>query len=101
MMKILALENSTKQGSIAFLGEESEPIVFEFSNDRKHSGAFFQSLESLSHRFRKIDSIIVGLGPGSYVGIRIAIGAAIGLERASGARLVGLASGCLFATRAN
>jgi tRNA threonylcarbamoyladenosine biosynthesis protein TsaB len=39
-------------------------------------------------------SIVVGLGPGSYAGVRIAIATAIGLKAAWGARLLGLPSIC-------
>jgi tRNA threonylcarbamoyladenosine biosynthesis protein TsaB len=91
-MKILALENSTTQGSIALL--DGEPIVFQYENDRKHSGAFFQSLERLSDHFEKLDAIVVGLGPGSYAGVRIAIASGIGLQAATGAKLLGLPSIC-------
>jgi tRNA threonylcarbamoyladenosine biosynthesis protein TsaB len=93
-MKILAFENSTTHGSVAFLESGCPPIVFEYENDRKHSGAFFQSLEGLSDRFRDADSIVVGLGPGSYAGVRIAIATAIGLQVATGAPLLGLPSIC-------
>ena len=37
---------------------------------------------------------MVGLGPGSYAGTRIAISAAIGLQVSSGARLIGYPSIC-------
>lgn len=93
-MKILALENSTSHGSVALLEDSAEPIIFEYQNDRKHSGAFFQSLESLSDRLRGVESIVAGLGPGSYAGVRIAIATAIGLQRTAGALLLGLPSIC-------
>ena len=93
-MKILALENSTTHGSVAFLDDSHDPIVFDYQNDRKHSGAFFQSLQRLSDRFRDADSIVVGLGPGSYAGVRIAIATAIGLQAGTGAQLFGLPSIC-------
>jgi tRNA threonylcarbamoyladenosine biosynthesis protein TsaB len=101
IMKILALELSSRRGNVALLNEENQPVVFEFPNDQKHSGAFFQTLQSLADRCRTLDSIVVGLGPGSYAGIRIAIGTAIGLQAASSARLVGLPSICAIPTDAN
>src|SRR2546428_4459470 len=101
VMKLLALENSSAQGSVAWLEDDREPTVFEFPNDRKHSGAFFQSLQRFSERFHDLNSIVVGLGPGSYAGARIAISAAIGLQSSSGARLLGLPSICALATEAN
>jgi tRNA threonylcarbamoyladenosine biosynthesis protein TsaB len=93
-VKILALEISTAQGSVAMLEDSQEPIVFHFRNDRKNSGAFFQSLHDVSHRVHELDVIVVGLGPGSYAGIRIAIAAAIGLQTAGEIRLLGLSSIC-------
>lgn len=94
-MKILALENSTTKGSIAWLQSAHEPIVSVFQNDRKHSGAFFQTLRNFSDRFSDFDAVVIGLGPGSYAGIRIAIATAIGLQAGrQGARLLGLPSIC-------
>lgn len=91
-MKILALENSTAQGSVAFLDGKKDPLVLEYRNDRKNSGPFFEALESLSEHFSKLDTIVVGLGPGSYAGVRIAIATAIGLRTAAGARVLGRTS---------
>jgi tRNA threonylcarbamoyladenosine biosynthesis protein TsaB len=91
-MKFLALEFSSGQGSIAWLEEGREPFVRIFANDRKHSGLFFENLQLCSREFGAPDTIVVGLGPGSYAGVRIAIAAAVGLRAASAAKLVGIAS---------
>ena len=93
-MKILALELSSARGSIAL--DESAKIVFdrEWPNDRKNSGPFFEHLHEVQKQFGKPDTIIVGLGPGSYAGTRIAISAAIGFQVASKARLIGYPSIC-------
>ena len=48
----------------------------------------------MQKQFGKADTIIVGLGPGSYAGTRIAISAAIGLQAAAQARLIGFPSIC-------
>jgi tRNA threonylcarbamoyladenosine biosynthesis protein TsaB len=92
-MKILALDLSTARGSLALLAEDAE-FVCDWPNDRKNSGAFFQNLAEARKQFGRPDKIVVGLGPGSYAGTRIAISAAIGLQLASGAELVGLPSIC-------
>jgi tRNA threonylcarbamoyl adenosine modification protein YeaZ len=97
-MKILALELSSGQGSVAFLEDDREPFVRAFANDRKHSGLFFENLQLCSREFGAPDAIVVGLGPGSYAGVRIAIAAALGLRSASGAKLVGIASICGMST---
>ena len=93
-MKILALELSTARGSVAWLNKDVHLVVREWPNDRKNSGPFFENLAQVRDQFGLPDAIIVGLGPGSYAGTRIAISAAIGLQAASRARLLGLPSIC-------
>lgn len=99
-MKILALEMSTARGSVALVFAGA--IVFEaaFANDRKHSGDFFARLDTCIAEFGAPDRIVVGLGPGSYAGSRIAIAAANGLQAATAADLLGRPSICALATDA-
>lgn len=98
-MTTLGLELSSAKGSVAFLDEEKSLFVAEFANDRKHSGLFFENLRNCQEKFGNPDRIVVGLGPGSYAGTRIAIAAAIGLQTATGAELVGLPSICAMPTK--
>src|SRR5207248_2233671 len=93
-MKILALELSSARGSIALLDNDELKFDREWLNDRKNSGPFFEYLAEVQKHFGKSDTIVVGLGPGSYAGSRIAISAAIGLQVASRARLIGYPSIC-------
>jgi tRNA threonylcarbamoyl adenosine modification protein YeaZ len=92
-MKILALELSTARGSLAWLDGNLKNAC-EWPNDRKNSAAFFQNLKAVARKFGSPEIIIVGLGPGSYAGTRIAISAAIGLKLSSNARLIGFPSIC-------
>lgn len=93
-MKTLALEMSTARGSIAVC-ENGEPLFDAvFAADRKHSGAFFENVQHCLQNFDQPGLIVVGLGPGSYAGVRIAIATALGLRAAGGARLVGVPSIC-------
>ena len=92
-MKTLALELSTARGSLAWLDGDAD-VVREWPNDRKDSGPFFENLADVRKQFGLPDKIIVGLGPGSYAGVRIAISAAIGLQAASNAQLIGFPSIC-------
>jgi tRNA threonylcarbamoyladenosine biosynthesis protein TsaB len=92
-MKILALELSTARGSLAWLDEDFD-FTRQWPNDRKNSAAFFENLDAATKKFGAPDTIIVGLGPGSYAGTRIAISGAIGLQLSSGARLIGFPSIC-------
>lgn len=93
-MKILALELSSGRGSLAWLADGEEIFAQSFSNDRKHSGLFFENLQLCLERGGAPDAIVVGLGPGSYAGVRIAIAAAVGLRAASAAKLTGIPSIC-------
>lgn len=94
-MKILALELSSAVGSIAVKGQDDgEPLSVQFANDRRSSAEFFAQLEKICAQFRTWDCIVVGLGPGSYSGVRVAIAAAFGLRLASAAKLIGCPSIC-------
>src|SRR5205809_7509945 len=92
-MRILALELSTARGNLAWL-DGNLKNAREWANDRKNSAAFFQNLEAVTRKFGSPEIVIVGLGPGSYAGTRIAISAAIGLQLSSNARLIGFPSIC-------
>ncbi len=100
-MRILALELSSSRGSVAWLADGEEGVSSAFANNRKHSGLFFENLRRLSVQFEEPDTIVIGLGPGSYAGTRIAIAAAIGLQAAHGASLVGLPSICAMESNAD
>ncbi|HLW34186.1 MAG TPA: tRNA (adenosine(37)-N6)-threonylcarbamoyltransferase complex dimerization subunit type 1 TsaB [Chthoniobacterales bacterium] len=93
-MKMLALELSSARGSIALVDGDKIEFERDWPNDRKNSGPFFEYLAEVQKQFGNSDTIITGLGPGSYAGTRIAISAAIGLQIASQSRLVGYPSIC-------
>jgi tRNA threonylcarbamoyl adenosine modification protein YeaZ len=97
-MKILAMDLSSGRGSIAWSGGAGEVFDVAFANDRKHSGQFFENLQETLQRFGTPELIVVGLGPGSYAGTRIAIAAASGLAAATGAHVCGLSSARAFGT---
>jgi tRNA threonylcarbamoyladenosine biosynthesis protein TsaB len=104
-MKILAIDLSTARGSLAWFDLQqqgssncsdgvapSQSLVWP--NDRKHSGRFFENVQDVVRRFGLPDKIVVGLGPGSYAGTRIAISSAVGLQAAGHGELVGYPSVC-------
>src|SRR5262249_16250091 len=92
-MKILALDLSTARGSLAWRDDEVE-FAREWPNDRKNAAAFFDNLQAVRRKFGAPETIIVGLGPGSYARTRIAISAAIGIQLSCDARLIGYPSIC-------
>ena len=79
MTTTLAIETSTHQGSLALL-HRGEMIFSESCGaGRSHSSLLFAVLERALKALpegSRIDLIAVGLGPGSYAGVRIAIAAA-------------------------
>jgi tRNA threonylcarbamoyladenosine biosynthesis protein TsaB len=100
-MKTLAFELSSGQGSIALVEDGAALFDHSFPNDRKHSGAFFENVQLCLQRFGAPEEIVVGLGPGSYAGVRIAIATALGMRTAVGAKLVGLPSICALDVEAS
>ena len=95
-MITLAIDTSTPRGSVAVFAYGE--IVFDesFTADRSHSATLFACLERARGCTHHIHQVAIGLGPGSYAGIRIAIAAALGFDLAMGAKLVGLPSVVAF-----
>ena len=91
-MITLAIDTSTPRGSVAVFAYGEVVFNESFTADRSHSATLFACLEKARGCTNRIHQIAVGLGPGSYAGVRIAIAAALGFEMAMGAKLVGLPS---------
>lgn len=103
-MLILALDCSTSRGNIAIgraAGTNNVEIVLlwerAFPAGRGHGGELFSTLQeglqavapSGDPRGHRLERIIVGLGPGSYSGVRQSIAVATGLSLTAGAQLLG------------
>jgi len=88
----LVLETSTPRGGVALFRAAELVFSHGFTADRSHSSSLFTVIESALGAERRPDQIVVGLGPGSYAGVRVAIAAAIGLSVATGAELIGIPS---------
>ena len=105
-MMRLAIECSTARGSVALATGEGQVIWrTQFAAGRGHGGKLFSALAEAVRvcggaSERKLTEIVVGLGPGSYSGVRQAIAAATGLGVATGARLAGVASSLALETDA-
>lgn len=88
-MNILALECSTSHASLCLAGEASYSAAWEAG--RNHDEHLFPALkEALSLASPEV--ILVGSGPGSYGGVRVALAAATGVALVSGARVIALCS---------
>ncbi len=93
-MKILALEFSSPVRSVAVadggrvLGRASE----QGSRDTKAFALIDAALREAVISREQIECVAVGIGPGSYAGIRIAISIAQGWQLARGVKLLGVSS---------
>jgi tRNA threonylcarbamoyladenosine biosynthesis protein TsaB len=99
-MTVLAVDTSTNRGSIVLLRDAVVLLEELFPADRSQSSELFPMLERARALSPQFDLIAVGLGPGSYAGVRITIAAALGLSCATGAQLVGVPSVAALETEA-
>jgi tRNA threonylcarbamoyl adenosine modification protein YeaZ len=95
-MKILALDFSTSQRGPAFQSE----IVEVGGRSPRAFGMIERALAEARLERQEIECIAVGLGPGSYTGIRAAIAIAQGWQLACGIKLLGLSTVEVLAARA-
>jgi tRNA threonylcarbamoyl adenosine modification protein YeaZ len=91
-MVTLVLETSTPRGGVALFRDRELVFSETFTADRSHSSDLFTVIERALAPDTRPERIVIGLGPGSYAGVRIAIAAGIGLSVATGAELVGIPS---------
>lgn len=91
-MRILAIDTSTSHGSVALLCDGRVLLDESCVSDRNHGSTLVPVLQRARELVERFDCIAIGLGPGSYAGVRIAIATAMGLGMANGAKLLGLPS---------
>jgi tRNA threonylcarbamoyladenosine biosynthesis protein TsaB len=91
-----AFETSTRRPTVA-LQVGSEVFEERLSGERPHASDLLPALDRLlsSHgkRVRDLELIVVGTGPGSFTGLRVAVATALGLARGGDASLFGVPSG--------
>lgn len=102
-MKILALEFSTSQRSVAAgeIGGSGLVEVIETGGRATHAvGMIDRALREARLTREQVECLVVGLGPGSYTGIRAAIAVAQGWQLARPTRLLGVSSAECVAAQA-
>lgn len=95
---VLALELSTVSGSVAVAAGGEVLFEASFEARRSHNAQVFEPLrEALAVAGERLCGIVVGTGPGSYTGVRIAIAAAQGIALSRGVPVMGMSSflGCV------
>jgi tRNA threonylcarbamoyl adenosine modification protein YeaZ len=88
----LAIDTSASIGSIALGNEKVVVQSIELSGPQRHSATIFAALTRLGLPRLKLRRIIVGLGPGSFSGIRVALATAQGIALAQRVPVVGICS---------
>jgi len=88
----LAIETSTSTGSIALGNVQVVVQSIEFKGPQRHSASLFPALARLGIPRLKLRRIIVGLGPGSFSGIRVSLAAAQGIALVQRVPVIGICS---------
>lgn len=95
-MKILALETSSARAGMAVSENGRLVIVRPFEAPRGRGAEIFTVLEECREIWRGADRLAVGIGPGSYNGLRVACALAGSFQLALGLELVAAPSPCLL-----
>ncbi|MCE9596005.1 MAG: tRNA (adenosine(37)-N6)-threonylcarbamoyltransferase complex dimerization subunit type 1 TsaB [Planctomycetes bacterium] len=94
-MTVVAIESSTLRPSVA-VWHAGRCLEVWLATEKSHASDLVPSLSTLLRRLDRKPSdvrrVVVGRGPGSYTGLRVAAATALGLSRGTGAVLAGLSS---------
>ncbi len=103
-MNVLALDTSTARAAVALGLVDGSRLIAPIDPSLRHGRELLPAIRSLLKRAdlraRDLQMIAVGLGPGSYTGLRVGVTAAKTLCYATAARLIGLDSLEFFARSA-
>ena len=95
-MRLLAVDTTSRAGSIALLEAEELRGMVGFSTSAGHGGSLLPTLDrflrELSVTLQKIDAFAVAAGPGSFTGMRIGIATVEGLAFATGRPVVAVSA---------
>jgi tRNA threonylcarbamoyl adenosine modification protein YeaZ len=88
----LAFDTSSSIGSIALGNAKVVVQSIDLAGPGRHSATLFPALTRLGIPRLKLRRIIVGLGPGSFSGIRVALAAAQGIALVQNVPVIGICS---------
>jgi len=91
-MKILAVDTSTKTGSVALVEDELLIAEYTLNVSETHSARLMPTidrvLQDAAVAIDEIDALAIAIGPGSFTGLRIGLATFKGLALAAEKRLV-------------
>jgi len=95
-MRILCLDTSTLAGSIALIEDESVRAEINLNLGRKHTERLLPAIDRMFAELglapKDINAVAVGIGPGSFTGLRVGLAAAKGLALSLSIPIVGILS---------
>ena len=93
-MNILAIETSLPQASLCLYQDGGFSFSANWVAERNHDSELFPALKQALEQLKdeQLDLILIGAGPGSYGGIRVALAAAVGISTVKGARMASICS---------
>lgn len=93
-MKILAVDTSSMVSSIAVLEDDKVLGAFSLSQDKTHAEVLIPMVETLlgsfDLRINEIDLFAVGIGPGSFTGLRIGMSAIKSIAQVLDKKIIGV-----------
>lgn len=89
---ILAFDSSTSVASVALVSQGVTVREIQVETPRGRGGALFSALEEILAGPGVLERVVVGIGPGSYNGIRSALATGWGIAAAREIPLVGVSS---------
>lgn len=95
-MKVLAIDLSSARGSVAVADGDKVLAASSFACERGRGAGVFGVLQELRATWRDADRIAIGVGPGSYNGLRAACALAQSIQMSTGAKLCTAPSPCLL-----
>jgi tRNA threonylcarbamoyladenosine biosynthesis protein TsaB len=95
-VRLLGIETSTQRGSVALVQDDGVVCLAEHAQPSAHAERILPLIEACLRRTgwerSAIERIAVGVGPGSFVGLRVGIALAHGLGLGLGVPVVGVGS---------
>jgi tRNA threonylcarbamoyladenosine biosynthesis protein TsaB len=95
-MLVLGIETTTTQGGVALLGDDGLVSEYTLNVAITHSERLLPALDRMLQDagldLQHVDGLAVGIGPGSFTGLRIGLSTVKGLAYATGLPVVGVPS---------